>query len=162
MLVGRYATPLAVLLLGLGIAASQPAGSVRAIAVGLLAFGITFNLAAVRWIRRAQDPSGFIHSRVAVNLAANALIVYFLGGHWKPIWLLLALAPVATAVYDSRARTLVSALGASALLLGIQATRPFSSPLDWSEQMANSLFIVLLSLLINKLSASVRAETSSG
>ncbi|MBI5243437.1 MAG: hypothetical protein HY922_07080 [Elusimicrobia bacterium] len=160
-LVGRYGTPLAVLLAGLGLVASQPVGFVRAAAVGLLVFGIVFNLAAARWIQRAQSPSGFIHARVLINLAANALMVYLLGGYWKPIWLLLALTPTATAVYDSRTRTLVSALGASALLLGIQAARRFSSPLDWSEQLANCIFIVLVSLLINELSASARPEPSS-
>ena len=47
--------------------------------------------------------------------------------------------------------TATSGLGVGVLLLLIQATRKLGSPLEWAEQAANILFIVLVSLLVNEL-----------
>ena len=156
--VSRYATPLAVMLVTMGLIICQPASPVKELTIGLLAFSIVFNLAAVPFIARAKDPHFWIHIRVYVNLAVNVLIVYYLGGYWKPSWFLLALTPLATAIYDSRRMTLLSALGVGALLLLIEATRKLSSPIEWCEQAANVLFILLVSLLINELVASTRPQ----
>ncbi|MFA6319108.1 MAG: prepilin-type N-terminal cleavage/methylation domain-containing protein [Elusimicrobiota bacterium] len=157
-LVSRYATPLAVLLVALGVAISQPVSPVKELSIGLLVFGLVFNYAALPFISKMKDPSCCVHIRVFVNLAANALIVYLLGGYWKPAWLLLALTPLATAVYDSWNKTLASSLVVGALLLLIEATRKLSSPLEWAETAANALFIVLVSLLVNELAHHSRSE----
>lgn len=157
-LVSRYATPLAVLLVTLGVVISQPVSPVKELSIGLLLFGLVFNYAAVPVLARMKDASCCVHVRLFINLGVNALIVYFLGGYWKPAWLLLALTPLATAVYDSWNKTLLTSLGVGALLLLIQATRKLGSPLEWAEQGANVLFIVLVSLLVNELAHHSRSE----
>ncbi|HAH05150.1 MAG TPA: hypothetical protein DCM05_01285 [Elusimicrobia bacterium] len=150
-LVSRYATPLAVLLVTLGVVISQPVSPIKELSIGLLLFGLVFNYVSVPLIAKMKAPSFCVHARLFINLGVNALIVYFLGGYWKPAWLLLALTPLATAVYDSKAKTLATSLGVGVLLLLIQATRKLGSPLEWAEQAANILFIVLVSLLVNEL-----------
>ena len=153
VLVTSYATPFAVVLVAAGIVLSQPSSPYREISIGLLLFSIVFNIAAVRWIERHQAASlWLIRLRLALNLAVNIGLVYMLGGFWPPIWLLLALTPIATAIYDTKAKTLLVSLAVAAVLLAIHALRGPYSPLEWGAECADALFIVLMSLLVNGLS----------
>lgn len=150
-LVNRYATPLAIILVALGLFLSQPTMPVRNIIVCLLLFSIVFNLVTVKIIKRG-DGTGFIKLRMFINFAVNVALVYYLGGYWLPIWLLLALTPLATAIYDTRSKTLFVSIGISAILLIIQSTRRPNDLIDWGQQLAYASFIILVSLMINELS----------
>ncbi|MBI5630224.1 MAG: hypothetical protein HY921_05005 [Elusimicrobia bacterium] len=155
VLVGRYSTPLAIILVGLGLFLSQPVGLVRVICVCLLVFGLVFNLFLMRVIQGlSQGAQGLIEFRLWVNLAVNSVMVYFLGIYWSSIWLLLALTPFAIGIYDTRERTLKVSIGVALLLLAIHALRPTSSqaPLEWGIQLAQGAFVILTSLMINELS----------
>ncbi|MEK7745177.1 MAG: hypothetical protein AAB576_00745 [Elusimicrobiota bacterium] len=159
LLVSRYATPLAILLVVLGIIVSNPEGWARDISLFLLCFGILFNLAAGWWMRKKdQVHPAFMGFRLALNLGSNILIVYLLGGYWSPIWMLLALTPMATAIYDSRAKTLGISAGVVFILVLLQALRGMNSPLDWGQVAARGCFIVLMSLMINDLAALARKK----
>jgi hypothetical protein len=157
ILINRYATPLAILLTALGVALSQPKGTVRIISITLLVFGIVFNTASLSVIKLAHEAKPwFMELRLCINLGINLTLVYFLGGYWPPIWLLLALTPIATAVYSTRAQTLRVAAGVSVLLLAIHSARRLNSPMEWGQQAACVAFILLLSLMINELAQLAR------
>lgn len=157
-LVSRYATPLAVLLVALALICAQPQGIVRQISLIVLAISIVFNIGAIVFFSRRETTSAVIKFRMFVNVAMNAILVYFLGSFFNPIWLLLALTPVATAIYGTRRQTIFSAAGISILLLAIQFTRTHNSALDWGQLAAEIAFVVLLSLMINEISSAVRSQ----
>lgn len=151
-LVSRYATPFAILVVLLGIVLSSPLGSVRNLSIGLLLFSIAFNMVAVRIIHRLSDASPWIKRlRMMVNLSVNVLLVYLLGPYWPPMWLLLALTPIATAIYEGPSQTLLSSSGVAGLILGIHVLRGGNSPHEWGQTLSYAAFIILLSLLINEL-----------
>jgi len=151
-MVNRYFTPLAVLLVAMGIVLSQPMSPTREICIGLLVFSLAFNFGSVGWIRGNPKKREFrLKLRVVLNIAVNTLLVFFLGGYWHPMWLLMLLSPVATAMYGSRRRTLGAALLVSAILLVIHATRGMNSPLEWGVQSIQVIFIILVSLLVHDL-----------
>jgi hypothetical protein len=143
-----YTFPLTVILLAMGLALSQPVGLVRNTSLGLIFFYIAFNLVAVRMIAGGAGHT-FRLVKLYTNLAVNSAVVFILGQHWEPMWLILVLAPVSAAIYGTRRQALVSAAQASVILLAIQALRGGSSALDWGEQAAQVLFVLILTLLIN-------------
>lgn len=162
VIVGRYGTPLAVVLVVLAVVLSSPKSPIREIAVGLLFLGIVFNLAAAKWIKSFHAaPLWLLRSRVWVNFSINVCHVYLLGAYFSPIWLLLLLQAVAIGIYDSRARTWVTAILSAGAILAIQASRGHNAPVDWGIQIANSMFILLASLMANGLAqrAKHRCET---
>jgi hypothetical protein len=77
------------------------------------------------------------------------------------IWLILALTPIASAIYGSRRNTLMKAAVVSALLVGIQAARPDRTWLAWGEQAAHISFIVLISLLVNRLASLISPQPTT-
>ena len=154
VLINRYATPLAIILTILGIALSHPTGNVRVASVALLVFSIVFNTAALSAIKRAGGKKPwFMGWRMGINVGVNIALVYLLGASWPPIWLLLALTPIATAVYSTRTQTLRVSASMSFLLIVIHAARHLNSPAQWGEQTAYVIFILLLSLMINELAS---------
>lgn len=152
MLVSRYATPFAILLVVLGIVLASPAKMPRDISIGLLAFSILFNVVAVNAIRKLAETMPWIKKmRMLINLAVNVILVYELGPFWPPMWLLLALTPIATAIYEGPTQTLMVSASTSALIIGIHLTRGGGSPQEWGQTLSYAAFIILLSLLINEL-----------
>jgi len=150
--VGKFATPLAVVLVTMGIFLSHPLSPVKEISMALLVFGIVFNVGAGRWFKgREHAPMWLVRGRVYLNFGVNAVLVYLLGAYWSPIWLLFVLSPVATAIYDTRRRTLAVASAAAAALLVIHAMKGLNTPLDWGGQIARAGFIIVLSLMANEL-----------
>lgn len=161
--VNRYATPLAVLLVTLGVILTQPASPVREISIGLLLFGIVFNVGSAAYIQKraveGHPTPGLVKARLWANLGANSLLVYYLGEFWSPMWLLLTLTPIATAIYGTRKQTIKSAATVAIILLVIQGLRADNSPVDWGQQIIHIAYTVLLSLLANEL-VSVGREKS--
>jgi len=156
--INRYATPLGILLVGLGIFVTQPVGTVRIASLAILAFGILFNLGANAYLAKAAAPSStLIWTRLGVNLTANTTLLYLLGAQWPSIWLLLGLTPIATAVYSARLRTVGVAVVVCVLLVGVHSFHGLSSSLEWGIQLSHAAFILLISLMINELSAPLRA-----
>ncbi len=157
MLVNKYATPLAILLVGLGLVFSQPVGAVKVVSASLLVFGVFFNLLAIPAIKQFGPVKPWLpRARMLVNISTNVVLVYCLGGYWPSIWLVLALTPIAAAIYDDRKKTFLTAVGISSALVAIQFLRKESTPSDWGELIGHVAFIVLLSLLINELAATAR------
>lgn len=153
----RYGTPLAVILVALGLLFSNPAPGVARLSIGLLALSLAFNLALAKWVRTyLGDASGWIRFRLFLNIALNLAQVYLLSPVWPPIWLMLTLTPLATAIYEDRASTLASSCSISLLLLAINLMRGINSTMEWGMQLAYAAFIILMSLMVNVLSASSR------
>jgi hypothetical protein len=153
VLVSRYATPFAILLVLMAIILASPVSLVvRNASIALLAFSIVFNVAAVGLIRRLTERMPWIKSaRMAINLAVNIALVYILGPFWPPMWLLLALTPIATAIYEGPTRTLLASSGTAVLIVAIHLLHGGGSPHEWGEVLSYAAFIVLISLLINEL-----------
>jgi hypothetical protein len=152
LLVNKYASPLAVFLVCLGVMFCRPEGIVRLVSVALALFGYVFNMFYRYFIKNQSVVKPWVvNSRLGINLAVDVVLVYLLGEYWPPMWLLLALAPVATAIYGTRTRTAIVSTGVSLLLLGIQAVRPSASAAQWAQQICYGLFIVFLSLMVNEL-----------
>lgn len=152
MLVNRYATPFAILLVVLGLVLAAPAKTARDVSIALLLFSICFNVFAVGVIRKMAETLPWIKKlRMLINLAVNVVLVYELGPFWQPMWLLLALTPIATAIYEGPTQTLMVSSGTSALIIGVHLLRGGSSPHEWGQTLSYAAFIVLLSLLINEL-----------
>ena len=150
MVVNRYAMPFAVLTVCLGVALGSPVGIAGRVSIGLLIFSALFNLLSPSILHSTTHRSAFVNLRMAVNLGCNCTIVWLLGAVWTPCWLLLALTPLATAIYGSRARTLTMACGVSAFVLFRYLMQSSLSPLDLGEQLTYCAFVVLGSLMINE------------
>lgn len=152
LLVNRYAMPFAVMTVCLAVALGNPEGMTGKLSMGLLVFGAAFNVAANRYIEASSGASSkFLHVRMWVNLACNAAIVWMLGGYWTPAWLLLALTPIAAAIYSTVGETLFLSVAVSLILLARYAVRGSGTPLEWGEQACYAAFIVLGSLMVHGL-----------
>ncbi len=90
--------------------------------------------------------------RMSINIIVNIFLVYYLIETYTPIWFLLMLTPIVTAVYFTRLKTFFCALGMSALLFIIEAMHGFETSADWGSTFSRIIFIVLLSLFINAIS----------
>lgn len=161
-LINRHFTVFALGLVTLGIAMSQPAPHLAYFCLGLLVFTGLFNEGTAEMARRTPERGHYLSNlRLAVNLAANCLLVYFLAGHWTPIWLLFVLTPVATAVYSTRSRTWSVTFAVSALLIAVHAARGLDkSPVEWAHVLTQAGFIVFLGLFINRLTEFIHAESA--
>lgn len=151
-IVSQYFTPLAILLVGNGLVVAPPPSPAREIVIGLLALSIIFNHLSVSWIEDAPVAKFWkLQARVWVNIIINIALVYLLSRHWPPIWLLLMLSPVATALYGSYRQTILTASVAAAALLAIKyAYGEDFSAAAWAQQMIQGCFIFLLSLALYK------------
>lgn len=156
-LVGRYANPLAIFLVAIGVVLSQPISPVREISIGLLAFSILFNTLFLEWLKRRESVRSWVlESRLWLNLLVNGILVYYLGGYFPQIWLLFVLSPVAMAIYGSKGRTFLVAGVTSAALLAIHATRGLNAPVDWGREIAKVAFIIIVSMMVNSLTQPLR------
>lgn len=154
-LVGYFATPFALFLGCMAVAFTNNEGWEKTLSLGLLGFAAFFNSVFPRFLRQQSvtDKSKNVKFRLYMNLMVNSVVVYLLGDEFRPLWMLLALTPIATAIYGNRARTLTNALTASVLLIVIQAVRGGASATDWAQLAVEIAFIVLISLLVNGVSS---------
>lgn len=158
-LVSRYCTPIAIILVALGILLTSPVYPTREIVIGLLIVSALFNSISVQWIKqKPAERHVRLKARVVINVMMNVLLVYFLGAYWTPVWILLLLTPVATGMYGTRTRTLQASVVATIILLGIHATRGQNSPLYWGEQICYGVVIILLSLMVNDLARAAKSH----
>jgi hypothetical protein len=161
VLVNRYFTPFALLLVGMGLALSQPKAWIAYSCVGILIFSFAFNQGTAFLVRASGSVSwqmAFI--RLYTNLAVNVVLVYLLGGFWEPIWLLFVLTPVATALYGERRQVLSVAGGVAGLLLVTHGLRQLNAPVDWGKPLVEAIFILFLSLFVHDLSRYVRGSAN--
>lgn len=158
-LVTLYATPLAVFLVILGLIFARPSGRIKELSFGLLVFGLLFNLSLARFLKTYRgNARRLIRLRLFTNLVVNILLVFFLGKYWTPVWLLLVLMPLATAIYESLDKTIAASVSVSFILLTIRILQHPAKPLEWGEHLAYAAFIIMLSLLVHGLSAAARRD----
>jgi hypothetical protein len=161
LLVSLFATPFAILLSVTGIVVAQVRGTTLFLCLGLLIFSALFNLVFPRLIARTSslERRGFVvQMRIVVNVIVNSILVYYLGEAFRPMWLVLALTPFATAIYASRARTLSAALTVFAALLMVFVLWGRGNAAALAEHLTYGVFMVLISLMIN--SAAVYPPTT--
>lgn len=153
-LVGYFATPFALFLGGLAVAFTETDSWQKTVSLGLLGFAAFFNSVFPRFLKQQDvvNKGKNVKFRLYMNLVVNSVVVYLLGDQFPPLWLLLALTPLATAIYGNQKRTLVNALTASGVLLVIQALRENARSADWAVVSVEVAFIILISLLVNGVS----------
>jgi hypothetical protein len=153
-LVGYFATPFALFLGGLAVAFTDNESWEKTVAMGLLMFAAFFNSVFPRFLKQevVVEKGRKVKFRLYMNLAVNSAVVFLLGDQFPPLWLLLVLTPLATAIYGDQKRTLINALTAGAVLLVIQAARSPVRSLEWAVVSVEVAFIVLISLLVNGVS----------
>ncbi|OGR90383.1 MAG: hypothetical protein A3J74_00250 [Elusimicrobia bacterium RIFCSPHIGHO2_02_FULL_57_9] len=156
--VHKHATPLAVLLVGMGVILSPLEARLRYVTIGLLVLSTLLNLLVVERVKRGGLNSLLIQMRMAVNFGTNCILVYILGWHWEPVWLLLLLTPLATAIYGNKKETVFAAVGAAAELLAINGVRWVRAPVPWGNQLVYAAAILLLSLMIHEVSQLKKAS----
>ncbi|MEW6368272.1 MAG: hypothetical protein AB1714_26885 [Acidobacteriota bacterium] len=152
-LVGRFMTPLALLLGGAGLVWAELPVGVLSVCVGLLLFGAVFNLGFPRLLGEdSLDAVGrHVNIRLYLNLLVNTLLVYFLMPAFEPVWLILALTPIATAVYGSLKQTAANAAIVSVIVMGLAVLDPENVLKDWCEAAARVAFVLLISFMIHGL-----------
>ncbi|HOW26914.1 MAG TPA: hypothetical protein PK876_00220 [Elusimicrobiota bacterium] len=161
LLVGKYATPFAILLVFFGLFHASPGPLVRDVSFALLVFAILFNFIAMAALQQLRDVGvGFVRMRLWVNLGVNIVLVYLLGRYWVPMWLLLVLTPIATAIYDTRRKTLVTAVSVAVLLMVLHALQHLQGGAEWGPQITYGVFIILLSMMVNELTQLSRPPSS--
>ncbi|MBL0057850.1 MAG: hypothetical protein IPP35_01710 [Elusimicrobia bacterium] len=152
-LVGIFATPLAILMGMTGILVNRLRGGKLYLCLGLLTLGALFNFVFPRLIARQSSlkiRGIVVQLRIITNVIFNSVLVYYLGEAFRPMWLVLALTPFATAIYASRARTLSASLTVSAALLTVFVLRGPVDAVGLAEQLTYCVFMLLISLMINK------------
>ena len=157
VLVGRFLTPLALILGGLAMVFAEADAVRKIVVLGLLDFAAFFNLNFAGVLSaKTGGRGGVVQFRLFLDLAINTVVVVLLGAAFPPLWLLLALTPFATAVYGHPREAWITAAVAAALLILIQAFRPAPRVADFAVQAARGAFIVFTALLINAVSRHAR------
>jgi len=150
VLVDKYATPLAIFLVLMGVTLSKPGGFVQNLSVSLLIFSIVFNMVMVRFITSGGAKPSLTLLRLLVNVTVNISLFYLLRTYWAPMWLLLVLTPVATAIYGSFFRTVVTAVGISIVILVIHVIQGPPGAVELGGEITKAAFILSLSLMVNE------------
>lgn len=147
-IVSQYLTPLAVILVIFSIIFSKPVS--WALYSSLILLGMSFinNLIIPVFIKTVPLLKNV---RIALNVIINTLLIFILGRYWPPLWYLLLLTPVATAVYSNRRNTLLVSISISVLLIGIYLVQGVTSIEHWGHILSRVVLIIFLSLLINSL-----------
>lgn len=149
MMVNMFSLPLVFVLVAMGFALTQPAGTVRVASLGLLVFSVAFNLITMKLIGQGVGGHAFRLTRIYTNLAVNVALVYLLGRHWLPMWLILVVTPVSAAIYGTRRHTAIACVQTVTAILGIRLLYGHQSVIQWGEGFAQALFVTCLSFLIN-------------
>jgi hypothetical protein len=152
-LVSRYATPMAAILIGAGLIFAPLDPTPRLVGAVLLAFSLLLNVFFVPCVARLADGARdkLAKSRATINLWINIVLIYLLGRAWSPIWLLLVLSSVATAIYGTRQRALVTASFLSGVVVLINLLHQLFTPEDWALVAVKAAFIFLSALMVNDL-----------
>ena len=130
-LVGRYATPLAAVLIGMGLLFAPLSRSALHVGFCLMIFSLTINFAFIPMVAGLSDHArgALAKFRATLNLWINVVLVFLLGRTWPLVWLLFVLSSSATAIYGTRQRTLINAFFLSAVLGIINYLHGFNTPL---------------------------------
>jgi hypothetical protein len=153
-LVTWYMSPIALLLVVLGIVFGELEGRDQLMCIGLFIYSAFVNLVFPRFLaeQKAEKRSQDINSRLVQNLAINTALVYFLWPRFQPMWLILSLTPFATAVYGTLKRTLIVAGLTGGLLFLLHGLRGEPGAIGWFQVVTETAFIALLSPLIHGIS----------
>ncbi|MEA3506601.1 MAG: hypothetical protein U9R36_03815 [Elusimicrobiota bacterium] len=144
----HYLTPLALVMVLLAVIFSQPRGDILIFSFILIFLSLIFNLAIDMDIKILA----FLKpARRAANIYINAMLVYYLGQYWAPMWCLLLLTPISVAVNSSRRKTFLTSLLMSFLLMLIYFLRGVDSAVFWGQALSQAAVIIFISLFINAL-----------
>jgi hypothetical protein len=164
-LITRFMSPFALGLILFGVFVGDIQGRAQLACFALFGFSAFFNLVFPRFLsdQKVEARSWNVNFRLFLNLVINTALVFIVWPSFRPMWLILALTPFATAVYGSWRRTLTLSLVTAAILLVIHALRNEPGLGGWIESFSEAAFVVLISLLIHGVSrlSSEAAATKS-
>jgi PAS domain S-box-containing protein len=151
-IVDRFFTPFALALVVSSLFLGYAETRSKIIAVSLVCFLAVFNESSAWIAKKKTDWAVTVgNTRIVTNFLSNVLLVYLLGTFWGPMWLLFVLTPVATALYASWQRTLVTAAVSAGALIGIYWSRGLEGSVGWGQASIHAAFIVLISLFVNSI-----------
>ncbi len=162
-IVDRFFTPFALSLVisSLFLGFAEPRA--KWISIGLVAFLSVFNEISAYLAKKNMEWAVTVgNTRLITNFVANVVLVYLLGTFWGPMWLLFVLTPVATALYASWGRTLVTASISAAALLGIYYSRGLEGSVGWGQASLHAAFIIFISLFVNSIARLVMQMKGAG
>ncbi|MFH1379869.1 MAG: hypothetical protein ABII23_06285 [bacterium] len=157
LLINRYFTPFAIVLIGSALVFVRFETYIYRIVLSLLGLSIVLNVVTALLIQKKNEWAKTIGSfRLAANLIFNILFMYYLGSFWGPLWILFLLTPVATGLYSTRKVTLAVSISVAALLLVIYGLRGMHGIVGWGQTSIHAVFIVFISMFVNSLSRLIR------
>jgi hypothetical protein len=155
-MLNRYFVPFALILILSAIYFSSPDPRIVKISFAILAVAMVvnwwFTKNTYRYIHLARQMKVLL---VWLNYIWAVPLVYLLLPFWGPMWLLLAMAPIAAALVTNRWHTLIMALVSAGTLLGIYYKRG-TFEAGWAEGMAgmtyvHAAFIIIIALFVRGL-----------
>jgi len=162
-IVDRFFTPFALSLVVSSLYLGFAEPRAKWISVGLVVFLGIFNEISAYVAKKHMEWAVAVgNTRIITNFIANIALVYLLGTFWGPMWLLFVLTPVATALYASWSKTLITATISSAALLGIYYSRDLEGPVGWGQASLHAAFIVFISLFVNSIARLVMQMKNTG
>jgi hypothetical protein len=92
-----------------------------------------------------------IDIRLITNFCINIALVYMLIDFWGPMWLLLLLTPVATAVYETRQKMVIATSLSCLALIAIYFHNGLYGVNFWAQGLNHIFFVALLPFFIKNL-----------
>ena len=156
-LLNLYFTPFATSLVLVAIYFSEPDTLTKYWSFGILGLSLVvnhwFSKNTYRFIGWAQQLKLV---QVWLTFLWSAALSYLLMPYWAPMWLLLIMPPVTSAMYQSKLKTLATGLICGASLLGLYYLRQRSVGLPlgeqfWAMAFVQAAFIPVLGVFVHAL-----------
>ncbi|MFH1725338.1 MAG: hypothetical protein ABII00_12060 [Elusimicrobiota bacterium] len=156
-LLNLYFTPFAAILVLVALYFSDPDKTTKYLSFGILAASLVVNhwfakntYRFVGWTNRLKLV------QVWLTFLWSALLAYLLMPFWAPMWLLLTMPPVTSALYQGRWQTMITGCICGATILGLYFLRQLSVgiPLGaqhWAQACVQAAFIPVLALFVHAL-----------
>lgn len=158
ILISWYLTPLAILLVLLGVIAGDPDSVTGGLCIMIVLMSSLMNVASV--ILMKQSPAQVIkirNLRVGLNYVANFFLLYLLLPLWPEIWLLILLMTIGTAIYSSFGGTFIHCLVFSAVLISISYFLGEMTGIKVWQTGMHCLVLLFIGPFINRLTALCKA-----
>ncbi len=156
-LLNLYFTPFAAVLVVMAVYFSDPEPAVRWTAFGVLGMSLAVNHWLSKNTYRFVGWTGRLKAvQVWLTYLWSVLLFYLLMPYWAPMWLLLTMPPVTSAMYQTRLQTLGTGCvsGATILLIYWLRSKATGLPLGpqlWGQAFIHAAFIPVLALFVHSL-----------
>jgi hypothetical protein len=150
--INDYFNPFAIILIFSAAYLSAPGIKRVALSIGLVIFSALLNIITEYFALKTPKISrALINIRLIANFFINFMLVYMLINFWGPMWLLFVLTPVATAVYETRLKTVIATSLSCLALIIIYLHNGLYGVGFWGQGLNHVLFLGMLPFFIKSL-----------